>query len=266
MQRGIWGRTCAAAAIGLAATALPRSASSDGIADGPLQAAFHACAGQPVSIQDRLEALNAANWTIADDTAAAGDLFALAFVAGRSGPFVRGEGNAHDAALAGGIARPLVSRVEPGDEAPTGIVPGGRPANPGAIVAYIREHSGAAVLYYMAPDESAALKIFIFKQSATRSGYFISCTLHSSVPITRADVEDLLPDELGPADLRTALRRANGEEHVITYATTSGYSGKLTYIDASGVSTLETYRSRFNTAASLATVVAFEAENLLLTK
>ncbi|WP_413873599.1 hypothetical protein [Albidovulum sp.] len=252
------------ATAALAASTMPCPARSESVGDGAIMAAFHACAGQPVSVKARLQALNAANWVIAGNATPDSDLFALAFASGYKMVWMPGEEKQREAARAGGSARPLVSRVEPSDGADVkgARLPGGEPANVEAVVSYMGKYHGSAVLYYETADASAALRLLILPQGGLTSRYFLNCDLYLSTPFTLSEVDRLLPDGLKPADLRKERKYLNYEEHLIMYNTPSGFAGKLTYVDATELARLETHVSRYAPAAVLSSIFEFESRNV----
>jgi hypothetical protein len=255
----------AVAAFAACAPSFPVSAESDG--RGPVEAAFYACAGQPVSIKTRLEALNAANWVIAGDSPAVSNLFALAFASRFKYFWVPGEGRQREAALAGENGPPLVSRVEPTgsqDEKGAKLI-GGEPANVDGIVRYAKKFRAQAVLYYASADETAVLRMLLLPTGTLKTDYFVNCDLYLSAPLTDAEIESYLPANLKSADLRKERKRLEYEALLISYSTTSGYMGKLTYVDADDLAKLKAHLSRFGSAAVLSAIIGFESRNIPLT-
>jgi hypothetical protein len=245
----------------------PRHAFGEQAINDATEAAFDACSGQLTSVEARLSALNNGNWLIVDDPSTAGDLFALAFAAGQAGSWVPSEDKARQAAVAGESARPLVSRVEPasGQGAKAAKLKGGEPVEIQTFISFLDKFQGGAVLYLGTREATAALKMLVFPTSAARSGYFLSCDLYLAAPISSADVEVLLPNDLKPGDLKKERKFGDYQQNVITYATTSGLSGKLAYIDADGLPQLKEHLARHRSSATLASIVHFESRNVRLT-
>lgn len=268
MRRLEWNKILATATALVASLGFYHPAFAGQPSNDPVQAAFYACAGQPVSVESRLQALTHANWMIAADTAPANDLFELAFVSGDGRVFVPGETAAQNAALSGAPARPLVSRVAAGNgqKAAPARVPGGSLADVKAIVEYLSRTGGVATLYYITADASSAMRLLIYPKSSASSGYFLHCDLYLSAPLTAAEIVSFLPQNLLQGDLRKETKRLQTyEKQLITYSTTAGYVGDLGYIDATKLAPLTAHMARFGRKNVLASIVAFESRNLLLT-
>lgn len=243
----------------------PSFAVGEQVDGSALSAAFDACSGQPTSVEERLLALDDGNWLILDDNSRGADLFHLAFASEQSGSWVPGEGAARKAANAGQRARPLTSWVEPTSGAKAARVPGGAPLDTARFIAFADKFNASAVLYFATRDATMALRMLVFPENALQSGYFLSCDLYLANPLPLAEFGSLLPNSLKPADLKIERKHSGIPQDLITYATTSGYSGKVVRIDAGDLSALKEHLSRNVTTASLATIVRFESTNLRLT-
>ncbi len=266
IKRKRWKATARAAMAVLAAYSQFGSVSAQTVADESLGAAFYACAGQPVSIEKRLDAMNAANWVIADDVPAVRDLFALTFASGVQHHWVQYETKFKESALAGRSESIPVSWLAPTvpKDGPVGLITAGQPVNVEAVVKFADEGHALGALYFSIGAPSALLRMTLYPVEGLAQGYLLICDLYLAQPITEALIETLLPADVKPADLRKERISLNHVTYHISYNTTSGYAGKLAYVDATSLDQLAAYRARFGSKTLLSTILTFESRNVRL--
>lgn len=235
----------------------------------PVEAAFYACNGQPVTVEDRLAALIAAGWGIAGSSPALDALFAQIYASGVKGFFITGEPSLKKAALSGQAVNPISALIGTvNGETAVATLQSGPITQLPQIVQFAADAAASGYLYLSAPNDSALLRMVLFAPENLSSGYSVHCDLYLQVPLTDAYIDSHMPAEVSPASLSRDHKTFDYTFYQVTYSTMAGYTGKVIYVDATQLASLKSHPAGAKGSAKppskLASIVKFESRNVLL--
>jgi hypothetical protein len=244
------------------------SAMAEPVEGGATASVFSACAGAPVSLDARLNALNDGGWKIAKDTPETRASFGLVIASGyRFWSFTISD-KQHKAALDGQDTAPPISAViwqqASGKQGGVQLTPG-EPVDVAAVLAKAREQGGTVEAFFTFGDGGTILHVLALPNGNSVEHFTLFCDLFTPEQLELADMPKMLPKAVKPADLRSERKyEQQYEVTLFSYRTTSGYAGKLTHLDAATLESLKAYRTRTGSKAKLSTILSFDSRSVRL--
>lgn len=235
---------------------------------GATAAVFAACAGAPVSLDTRLNALNDGGWQIAEDTPETRASFGRVIASGyRFWSFTISD-KQRKAAIDGQDTAPPISAViwQQASGKPGGVqLTPGKPVDVEAALAKAREHGGTVEAFFTFGDGGTVLHVLALPNGNSVKHFTLFCDLFTPEQLKLADMPKLLPKAVKPADLRSERKyEQQYEVTLISYRTTSGYAGELTYLDAATLESLKAYQTRTGSQAKISTILGFDSRSVPL--
>lgn len=257
-------KAIAGVAVWLAGSVLVCPALAETAPVNAIEGAIFACAGQPLSIKKRLEALNAAQWLIADDTPGTREYFGHVFASGYGFPaFLINKEQLEALISREDVASPASAVFWRSESRLKGeTLAKGKAVDVEAVIASVKEHDASVELYFTLGDVHAILQVLALRRG---KDYHLFCNLFVTQPLDDAFIVRSLPEAVKPADVRKERVYDPGYEATrISYNTTSGYTGELMHVDATELAPLQAYQSRFGSKAKISTILNFDSLNVPL--
>ncbi|GAB1364527.1 hypothetical protein MASR1M32_37630 [Rhodobacter sp.] len=267
MQPSTSSKAIAGAAVWLAGSGLACSAISEAAPVNAIEGAIYACAGQPLSIEGRLQALNAAQWLVAEDTPNARDYFGHLLASQYGFPtFLLDQVRAKALVAREDVAPPASAVFWRSESRLKGeALAEGKAINVEAVIASAKEHDASVELYLTLGDVHAVLQVLALRRGNSFQDFHLFCNLFLAQPLDEDFIVRSLPEAVKPADVRKERTyKPTYSGTLLSYSTTSGYAGEVTYVDATTLAPLKAYQSRFGSKAKISTILNFDSLNVPL--
>lgn len=231
-------------------------------ADDAVKAAFEACNGQPDTLEQRLQALSLAGWTLADDSPELRALYGEIAATGIPFVFTNGHGPETFATTRSGPFSGLTYRKA--DKVEQMPLPAGPIADLPTLLRTMAQDNAHGFFQMVAPGALGLLHLSAWPPSQRGGGYLVTCDLFLGAALTRDKVDALMPAEVSPKSLSRDHKTYGLKVYTVSYSTMAGYAGNVTYTDTTDLAPLKAWAARSGDLPPLSSVLTFESRNVLL--